>query len=70
MFRKLVLLGAMLLCFTGFSQINVGGFLKDKANESKDKVKEKAREKATENLENNVKNMTRVILITPFLFRQ
>lgn len=51
MFRKLVLLGAMLLCFTGFSQINVGGFLKDKANESKDKVKEKAREKATENLE-------------------
>lgn len=35
----------------GMSQINVGGFLKDKANESKDKVKEKAREKATESLE-------------------
>ena len=51
MFRKLVLFGAVSLCVSGFSQINVGGFLKDKANESKDKVKEKAREKATESLE-------------------
>jgi len=39
------------LSFGGHSQINVGGFLKDKANESKEKIKEKSREKATESLE-------------------
>ena len=33
------------------SQINVGGFLKDRAAESKDLIKAKAKEKATENLE-------------------
>lgn len=33
------------------SQINVGGFVKEKANEAKDKAKEKGREKATESLE-------------------
>lgn len=37
--------------FNAYSQINVGGLLKEKANESKEKLKEKGREKATENLE-------------------
>lgn len=46
-------------CFTAilffgisvYSQVNVGGFLKEKANESKDAIRQKAREKTTEGLE-------------------
>src|SRR3954468_21107430 len=41
----------VLLSFINYSQVNVGGFLKEKAGESKDKLKGKAREKATESLE-------------------
>lgn len=37
MFRKLVLPGAMLIYFTGFSQINVGGFLKTRQMSQKTK---------------------------------
>lgn len=33
------------------AQLELGGFMKDKANEARDKVKQKAREKATEGLE-------------------
>jgi CHAT domain-containing protein/tetratricopeptide (TPR) repeat protein len=44
-------LAALLTALTCTSQINVGNFVKDKANEAKDKAKEKARDKATENLE-------------------
>jgi CHAT domain-containing protein len=44
-------LAALLTALTCTSQVNVGSFLKDKANEAKDKAKEKARDKATENLE-------------------
>ncbi|PBQ32110.1 hypothetical protein CNR22_10115 [Sphingobacteriaceae bacterium] len=40
----------MILTFTSYSQ-SVGGFLKDKANDSKVKLKEKGREKATESLD-------------------
>ena len=41
----------LLWCLSTYSQVNMGGFLKEKANESKDKLKQKGREKATENLE-------------------
>lgn len=50
--QKLFTITLLLFCWLGLgSQVNVGGFLKDKANESKDKLKEKGREKATESLE-------------------
>lgn len=50
--QKFFSLSALVLwCLNSYSQINVGGFIKEKANESKDKIKEKAREKATESLE-------------------
>jgi CHAT domain-containing protein len=45
------LIGLFVVYFNCASQINVGGFIKDKANETRDKAKEKAREKATESLE-------------------
>src|SRR3954468_22080703 len=45
----------VLLSFINYSQVNVGGFLKEKAGESKDKLKGKAREKANENLEKHRK---------------
>ncbi|MEO6304058.1 MAG: CHAT domain-containing tetratricopeptide repeat protein [Bacteroidia bacterium] len=41
----------VLLSLKGISQINVGGFMKDKANQAKDKAKDKAREKTTESWE-------------------
>lgn len=46
-----------LIIFNGalFAQINVGGLLKDKSNEVKEKAKEKARGKATESLEKQQK---------------
>jgi len=50
--QKLLATSVLLLFFiVGRSQINVGGFLKEKANESKGKLKEKGREKATGSLE-------------------
>lgn len=41
----------LLAQFPAVSQMNLGNFVKDKANELKDKAKDKAREKATETLE-------------------
>src|ERR1051325_165470 len=49
--QKVLTLIGLLMVLTCTSQINVGGLIKEKAAESKDKAKEKAREKATESLE-------------------
>ena len=38
-----------------FPQLDVGGMMKDKANEAKDKAREKAREKAMQNFEKQKK---------------
>ncbi len=54
--RKILYLWCLGLICTGLSgQVDVGGFLKNKSQEAKDKAKEKAREKATESLEKQQK---------------
>lgn len=54
--RKIHYLFSLIItCSTLSAQVNVGGFLKDKSNEAKDKAKEKARDKATESLEKQQK---------------
>lgn len=54
--RQVILFLSLLTYFSGFSQIDVGGMMKDKANEAKDKAREKAREKAMQNFEKQKKD--------------
>ncbi len=49
--KLLITIAALIAPYVLLPQVDVGGFMKDKANEAKDKAREKAREKAMENFE-------------------